>query len=93
MSTVRLAFTVQQLPTAGAADTTEELGMSEQDPSVTNLPEKPEITRRDFVGGTLVGTGSALLAMASPGAGPHGAGADSAGEDDRVLEFEYDCCG
>ena len=42
--------------------------MSEQDPSVTRLPEKPEITRRDFVGGTLVGTGAALLAMASPGA-------------------------
>ena len=42
--------------------------MSEQDPSITNLPEKPEITRRDFVGGTLVGTGTALLAMASPGA-------------------------
>jgi methylamine dehydrogenase heavy chain len=26
-------------------------------PSVTKLPEDPEITRRDFVGGTLVGTG------------------------------------
>ena len=28
----------------------------------------PEITRRDFVGGTLLGTGTALLGMASPGA-------------------------
>jgi len=32
------------------------------------LPEAPEITRRDFVGGTLFGAGAALLTMASPGA-------------------------
>ena len=42
--------------------------MSEQDPSLKKLPEDSAITRRDFVGGTLVGTGAALLAMASPGA-------------------------
>src|SRR5690242_10683028 len=30
--------------------------------------ELPNITRRDFVGGTLVGAGTALLGMASPGA-------------------------
>jgi hypothetical protein len=42
--------------------------MSDQDPNVANLPGEPEVTRRDFVGGTLVGTGAALLAMASPGA-------------------------
>src|SRR3989442_12098564 len=42
--------------------------MSDRDPSLANLPSEPEITRRDFVGGTLVGTGAALLAMASPDA-------------------------
>ncbi len=31
--------------------------MSDRDPSLANLPSEPEITRRDFVGGTLVGTG------------------------------------
>jgi hypothetical protein len=38
--------------------------MSGQDPSVTKLPSESDITPRNFVGGTLVGTGSALLAMA-----------------------------
>ena len=38
--------------------------MSGQHPSVTKWPPESDITRRDFVGGTLVGTGSALLAMA-----------------------------
>jgi hypothetical protein len=62
--------------------------MSEQDPSVTNLPEKPEITRRDFVGGTLVGTGCALRLQRSSATddliiAPQG----------RVLESEYECSG
>ena len=30
--------------------------------------DAPGITRRDFVGGTLLGTGTALLGMASPSA-------------------------
>jgi hypothetical protein len=38
--------------------------MSGQDPSATTLPEESDITRRDFVGGTVVGSGAALLAMA-----------------------------
>ena len=35
---------------------------------MTKEQTETEITRRDFVGGTLVGTGAALLSMASPGA-------------------------
>jgi hypothetical protein len=31
-------------------------------------PDAPQITRRDFVDGTLIGSGGALLSMASPGA-------------------------
>ena len=37
--------------------------MSGQDPNATKLPAESDITRRDFVDATHVGTGSALLAM------------------------------
>ena len=38
-----------------------------QDKEDTSLGMGAEITRRDFVGGTLLGTGAALLSMAAPG--------------------------
>lgn len=35
---------------------------------MTKESDTSNVTRRDFVGGTLIGTGAALLSMASPGA-------------------------
>ena len=50
-------------PTA-SADTRNIDGPSRDAPSV----DLAGVTRRDFVGGTLIGAGAALLNMASPGA-------------------------